>query len=71
MNSFRSVFGLWKNGKWKEIMYDFRWLLKYTAHFKGQIALCTLLNILQTSFGLVSAVAGKYTLDIVGYRYWL
>ena len=55
-------------------MYDFRWLLKYTAHFKGQIALCTLLNILQTSFGLVSAVAGKYTLDIVtGYdrsRLW-
>ena len=69
-----SLFARWKKGELKEIIDDFRWLLRYSARFKGRIALCTVLNMLQTSFGLVSAVAGKYTLDIItGYdraRLW-
>ena len=74
MNSLCSFYARWRNGELKQILDDFRWLLRYTYRFKGYIALCALLNILQTSFGLVSAVAGKYTLDIItGYdrsRLW-
>ncbi len=74
MGALRFFLDRLRNVKWKTVLDDFRWLIRYTSRFKGQIALCSALNILQTSFGLVSAIAGKYTLDIItGYdrsRLW-
>lgn len=59
----------WKEGTFSEIIDDWKWILKFSARYKGTIALYTFIGILSTSLGLVSSVASKYTIDIItGYQ---
>lgn len=59
----------WKDGTFSEIIDDWKWIFSYSKKYKGAIAFYTLLGIFSTSMGLVSSVAGKYTIDIItGYQ---
>ena len=59
----------WKDGTFSEILEDWRWILGYSARYKGAILFYVVLGILSTSFGLASSVASKYLIDIItGYQ---
>lgn len=59
----------WKDGTFKEIWDDWKWIFTYSLRYKGVILYYFILGIISTSLGLVSSVAGKYIIDIVtGYQ---
>lgn len=64
-----------KDGSFREMYADWKWIMHYAAPYKGRIALYTLLGLLCSAAGLASSVAGKYVIDIItGYdssRLWL
>lgn len=58
-----------KDGTFMEMIDDWKWILRYSARYKGAIALYTVLGILSITFGLAGSVAGKYLIDIItGYE---
>lgn len=71
-----AVFASWdalrrriKDGTFREILEDWKWILGYSRRYKGAIALYVIFGILGTSFALLSSVATKYTIDIItGYK---
>lgn len=58
----------WREGSFGEMWEDWKWIFSYSARFKGQIILYTLLGVFSSSLGLVSAVAGKFLVDVVTGR---
>ena len=54
-----------KDGTYKEILDDWRWIFTYSKRYKGAIVFYTLLGVLSTSFALVASVASKYVIDII------
>ncbi|MBR4549600.1 MAG: ABC transporter ATP-binding protein [Oscillospiraceae bacterium] len=58
-----------KDGTFKEILDDWRWIFSYSKRYKGAIAFYVFLGIFSTSLGLVASVASKYMIDIItGYQ---
>lgn len=58
-----------KEGTFTEIIDDWKWILGYSARYKGAIAVYVILGILSITFGLAGSVAGKYLIDIItGYQ---
>jgi ABC-type bacteriocin/lantibiotic exporter with double-glycine peptidase domain len=55
----------WREGTLKEIIDDWKWILTYSARYKGAITFYLILGIFNTSMGLVGSVAGKYLIDII------
>ncbi len=67
--SLRILRQRWKDGTFREILDDWRWIFTYSRRYKGAIVFYTLLGILSTTLGLVGAVASKYVIDIItGYQ---
>lgn len=64
----------WKEGTFSEILSDWKWILSHTRRYLGTVIAYTILGVLSSTLGLVSAVASKYTIDIItGYdssRLW-
>lgn len=59
----------WKEGTFREILDDWRWIFGYSRRYKLAILFYTLLGVFSTSFGILSSVAGKYVIDIItGYE---
>jgi len=59
----------WKNGTFKEIIDDWKWIFSYSAKYKGAILFYIILGLFSTVLGLVSSVASKYLIDIItGYK---
>ncbi len=59
----------WKDGTFKEILDDWRWIFSYSISHKKAIAFYTILGIFSTTFGLIGSVASKYLIDIItGYE---
>lgn len=64
-----TLFHKWRDGTFRELLEDWRWILGFTKQYKWAVACYILLGVLSASFGLVSAVASKYTIDIItGYE---
>ena len=64
-----TLFHKWRDGTFQELLDDWRWILGFTRQYKWAVACYILLGVLSSSFGLVSAVASKYTIDIItGYQ---
>ena len=64
-----TLFHKWRDGTFRELLDDWKWIFTYTKQYKWAVACYILLGILSSSFGLVSAVASKYTIDIItGYE---
>ena len=69
-DSLRILVSRWKDGTFKEIIDDWKWIFSYSARYKGAIVFYVLLGIFSTSLGLVSTVASKYLIDIItGYQF--
>lgn len=67
--SLRELRRRWKDGTFREILEDWKWIFTYSRRYKGAIAFYTILGILSTTLGLVGAVASKYVIDIItGYQ---
>ena len=64
-NSLHTLRGRWKEGTFREILDDWRWIFTYSKRYKLAILFYTLLGIVSTSFGLAASVAGKITIDII------
>lgn len=64
-----------KDGSFRNICADWKWILSFGRRYLGSIILYTLLGILSSLTGLASSVAGKYLIDIItGFdssRLWL
>lgn len=59
----------WQEGTFGEILEDWKWILAYTGRYRWAVAAYALLGILGASLSLLSAVASKYTIDIItGYE---
>ncbi|MCR5809433.1 MAG: ABC transporter ATP-binding protein/permease [Clostridiales bacterium] len=58
-----------KDGSFREILDDWRWIFTYTKRHKFAVLFYTVLGVLSTTMGIVASVAGKYLIDIiVGYQ---
>lgn len=64
-DSLRILVSRWKEGTFREIVDDWKWIFSYSVRYKGAIVFYILLGIFSTSLGLVSTVAGKYMIDII------
>lgn len=64
-----------EDGTLKDVWKDWKWILRYTRRYKGAVLFYTLTGIFSSTFSLVSAVASKYTIDIItGFQFsrlWL
>lgn len=67
-DSLETLIRRWKDGTFGEIIDDWKWILSYSARYKGAIAFYLFLGIFSTTLGLVSSVAGKYIIDIITGR---
>ena len=57
-----------RDGTFREILEDWRWIFSYSKRYKLAILFYTLLGIFSTSFALVASVASKIAIDIIiGY----
>ena len=55
----------WKTGTFGEIFEDWKWIFSYSGLFKRSIAVYTVLGLFSSTLGLISAVAGKFLVDVV------
>ena len=63
------LFGRWRDGTFSSIAADWRWIAGYTKRYRWAVALYIVLGVAESSLSLVSAVAGKYAIDIItGYQ---
>ena len=68
-HSLEILISKWRDGTIREVIDDWKWILSYSARYKGAILFYLLLGIFSTSLGLVGSVASKYLIDIVtGYK---
>ena len=67
--SLETLAARWKDGTFKEIIDDWKWIFTYSARYKFAIVFYVFLGIFSTTMGLVSIVASKYLIDIItGYQ---
>ena len=67
--SLETLAARWKDGTFKEIIDDWKWIFTYSARYKFAIVFYVFLGIFSTTMGLVSSVASKYLIDIItGYQ---
>lgn len=64
-DSLRILMSRMKDGTFSEIVDDWKWILGYSARYKGAIVFYVLMGIISTTFGLVSSIASKYLIDII------
>ena len=69
------LLGRWRDGTFPEIAGDWKWIMSYTGRYRLSVLAYTLAGVASASMGIISSVAGKYTIDIItGYqrsRLWL
>ncbi len=54
-----------KDGTYREILDDWKWIFGYSKRYKGVILLYTLLGLFSSTFAMVASVASKYVIDII------
>ena len=54
-----------KDGTFREIFTDWKWIFSYSRRFKGAIVLYTVLGLISSTLALASSVAGKFLVDVV------
>ena len=54
-----------RDGSFRDICADWRWILSFGRKYRWHIVLYTLLGILSSLTALASSVAGKYLIDII------
>ena len=68
-NSLHTIRRRLREGTFREILDDWRWIFTYSRRYKLAILFYTLLGVFSTSLGLAASVAGKDAIDIItGYE---
>ena len=58
-----------KDGTFKEILEDWRWIFGYSKRYKWAIVFYVVLGIVSTSLGMVASIVSKYVIDVItGYQ---
>ena len=66
--SLRTLVSSWRDGTFSEIWADWKWIWGYTKRYRRAVWFYTILGVASSTLGLVSAVASKYSIDIItGY----
>lgn len=55
----------WRDGTFSEIWADWRWIWGYTRRYRRAVWAYTALGVASATLALVSAVASKYSIDII------
>lgn len=64
-----TLIGKMKDGTFREIIDDWKWIFSYSKKYKWAIVYYTCLGLLSSSLSIVSAIASKYLIDIItGYK---
>ncbi len=58
----------WHDGTFSEILDDWKWIFGYSKRYKGAILFYTILGLVSTTLGLVSAVISKNMINIITGR---
>lgn len=66
--SLGTLVSSWRDGTFSEICADWKWIWGYTKRYRRAVWFYTVLGVASSTLGLVSAVASKYSIDIItGY----
>ena len=66
--SLGTLVSSWRDGTFSEIWADWKWIWGYTKRYRREVWFYTVLGVASSTLGLVSAVASKYSIDIItGY----
>ena len=66
--SLGTLVSSWRDGTFSEIWADWKWIWGYTKPYRRAVWFYTVLGVASSTLGLVSAVASKYSIDIItGY----
>lgn len=66
--SLGTLVSRWRDGTFSEIWADWKWIWGYTKRYRRAVWFYTVLGVASSTLGLVSAVASKYSIDIItGY----
>ena len=66
--SLGTLVSSWRDGTFSEIWADWKWIWGYTTRYRRAVWFYTILGVASSTLGLVSAVASKYSIDIItGY----
>ena len=66
--SLGTLVSSWRDGTFSEIWADWKWIWGYTKRDRRAVWFYTILGVASSTLGLVSAVASKYSIDIItGY----
>ena len=66
--SLETLVSSWRDGTFSEIWADWKWIWGYTKRYRRAVWFYTILGVASSTLGLVSAVASKYSIDIItGY----
>lgn len=66
--SLGTLVSSWRDGTFSEIWADWKWIWGYTKRYWRAVWFYTILGVASSTLGLVSAVASKYSIDIItGY----
>ena len=66
--SLGTLVSSWRDGTFSEIWADWKWIWGYTRRYRRAVWFYTILGVASSTLGLVSAVASKYSIDIItGY----
>ena len=66
--SLGTLVSSWRDGTFSEIWADWKWIWGYTKRYRRAVWFYTILGVASSTLGQVSAVASKYSIDIItGY----
>ncbi len=60
-----TLLGRWKDGTFREILGDWKWIFSYSRRHWKAVALYTVLGIFSATLSLASGIAGKYAIDVI------
>ena len=64
----QAILNIIDDGTFSDFFSDWKWIFSFSRQYKWAIVLYTLMGILSSTLGLVSAVASKYMIDIITTR---
>ena len=60
----------WREGTLKELTEDWKWIFAFTRRYRWAVVCYVIMGVASASLSLVSALAGKYAIDIItGYHF--
>lgn len=69
IQSLEMLLSHFKDGTFREVLDDWKWIFSYSRKYTGLIILYTVLGLLSATMGVVSSIAIKYVIDIItGYQ---